>query len=295
MSSNGHRSTTVTSDADAVVEAAKTPLLELERIEFSYGHLQVLFGVDLSVDRGESVALLGTNGAGKSTLLGVVSGLLKPSVGRVVFEGEDITDATTQRRVELGMIQVRGGRATFPSLSVHENLKMGAYPFWNESELIGERLDGVLALFPQLESLLGREAGTLSGGQQQIMAIGRALMTDPKLLMIDELSLGLAPVILQDLVARLREISEGATTVIVVEQSLNVALSIARRAFFMERGTIRFEGATAELLERDDLARSVFFGSTGGASGAPAGSPPRGSKKTRSTSNSRRRARGKRG
>jgi branched-chain amino acid transport system ATP-binding protein len=237
-----------------------TPLLEVRDIEFSYGPLQVLFGVSLSVDEGERVALLGTNGAGKSTLLKTVSGLESPRRGRVLFDGEDITKASPEERVRRGIVQVAGGRATFPTLTVDENLRMGAYLFRRDRARVDAAVDHVLDVFPALRPRLRQAAGTLSGGEQQMMAFGRALVSQPRLLLIDELSLGLAPVVIATLLDVIERLAAEGTTMVLVEQSLNVSMSCAERAYFMEKGEIRFEGRTADLLERDDIARSVFFG-----------------------------------
>ncbi|MBW3664042.1 MAG: ABC transporter ATP-binding protein [Actinobacteria bacterium] len=247
-----------------MTEPSRTPLLEVDGLEVSYGPLQVLFGVSLHVDEGEAVALLGTNGAGKSTLLNTVSGLLHPTAGSIVFDGRDVTRLRPDQRVGLGVVQVSGGRATFPSLTVEENLRLGGYPFYADRARVSARVDEVLELFPELRMRLRQAAGTLSGGEQQMMAVGRALITDPRLLIIDELSLGLAPVVagkILDVVDRLRE---QGVTMLVVEQSIHVACAITDRAYFLEKGEVRFAGPTTELLERGDLARSVFFGAAQG-------------------------------
>lgn len=236
------------------------PLLQVTDLDCSYGPLQVLFGVSVEVPEGGQVALLGTNGAGKSTLLRAVAGLLPPTAGTVRFAGEDITALAPHDRVALGITLVEGGRATFPSLTVADNLRMGAYPFLRERRRVAARLDAALELFPQLRSRLDQPAGVCSGGEQQMMAIGRALVADPRLLMIDELSLGLAPIVMSEIVAAIERVAEAGTTVLLVEQSLNVALTMARSAYFMEKGAVRFSGPTIELLERGDLVRSVFFG-----------------------------------
>ena len=240
--------------------ADPTGLLEVRHLDCSYGHLQVLFDVSLTVPEGEQVALLGTNGAGKSTLLRTIAGLLAPGRGEVWFRGEEISRLRPYERVGRGLTLVEGGRATFPSLTVAENLRLGAYPCLRDRAVVEERLDRVLELFPALRPRLEQAAGTLSGGEQQMMAVGRALMADPMLLMIDELSLGLAPVVMQEIVRVVGELAASGTTLLLVEQSLNVALSVARSAYFMEKGTVRFSGRTGELLERGDLVRSVFFG-----------------------------------
>jgi len=236
------------------------PLLEVAELDCSYGPLQVLFGVSLQVpDRGR-VALLGTNGAGKSTLLRAVAGLLTPTAGTVRFAGEDVTGLDPHELVGRGMTLVEGGRATFPSLTVGDNLRMGAYPFLRDRQRVEARLDAVLDVFPQLRPRLTQPAGVCSGGEQQMMAIGRALVAEPRLLMIDELSLGLAPIVMAEIVTAIERVADAGTTVLLVEQSLNVALSLASTAYFMEKGAVRFSGPTSALLERGDLARSVFFG-----------------------------------
>ena len=236
------------------------PLLQVRDIDCSYGPLQVLFGVNLEVPRGARIALLGTNGAGKSTLLKVISGLVEPSRGTVHFKGRDVTKLAPEKRVALGMVQMAGGKATFPSLTLLENLRIGAYQFLNNRSLVESRLEEALALFPQLRARLDQQAGTLSGGEQQMMALGRALISGPELLMVDELSLGLAPVVMQEIVRMLEEALRRGITLLVVEQSLNVALTLAEKGYFMEKGEIRFSGSIADLVERGDLVRSVFFG-----------------------------------
>ncbi|MEX2558119.1 MAG: ABC transporter ATP-binding protein [Actinomycetota bacterium] len=235
-------------------------LLDVRDIDCSYGPLQVLFGVSIQIPRGARIALLGTNGAGKSTLLKVISGLVEPSRGSVTFKGADVTKMPPEKRVALGMVQMAGGKATFPSLTLLENLRIGAYQFLGNKPLVESRLEEVLDLFPQLRPRLGQQAGTLSGGEQQMMALGRALISGPELLMIDELSLGLAPVVMQEIVAMLEEALRRGITLLVVEQSLNVALTLAEDGYFMEKGEIKFSGPCGELVDRGDLVRSVFFG-----------------------------------
>jgi ABC-type branched-subunit amino acid transport system ATPase component len=234
--------------------------LEIRDLEFSYGPLQVLFDVGMSVGQGERVALLGTNGAGKSTLLKVVSGLEAPTAGQVLFDGEDITATSPEERVRRGIVQMAGGRATFPSLSVAENLRIGGYPFRRDAARLDDAVERALVLFPELKGRLRQAAGTLSGGEQQMMAMARALIARPTMLLIDELSLGLAPIVIAKILEVVEQLADEGMTMLLVEQSLNVALALAERAYFMEKGEIRFEGRTADLLERDDIARSVFFG-----------------------------------
>ena len=238
--------------------------VEVRGVDFSYGHVQVLFDVDLHVDRGEVLALLGTNGAGKSTLLRVVSGLESPSAGTVRHHGDDITALPAVDRVRRGIVQLPGGKAVFPSLTVLENLMAGGWThIWDRAEL-EPRIERALARFPVLRTRLDQPAGTLSGGEQQMLALAKALLLDPDVLCIDELSLGLAPVVVQELLETVEELRADGLTMIIVEQSLNVALALADRAVFMEKGTVRFEGPALELAERDDLARAVFLGSGGG-------------------------------
>ena len=237
-----------------------TALLQLDGIDVSYGPLQVLFDVSLDVEEGQTVALLGTNGAGKSTLLKAAAGLVAPEAGTVRFAGEDVTQRTPEARVERGLTLVEGGKSTFPSLTVAENIRLGAYPFLGETAKVDARFDRALDLFPQLRPRLQQAAGTLSGGEQQMVAIARALMAEPRLLMIDELSLGLAPVVMAEILRVVEEIAATGMTILLVEQSLNIALGLAATAHFMEKGEIRFSGRSDDLLERGDLVRSVFFG-----------------------------------
>lgn len=234
--------------------------LEVEGVDFSYGPLQVLFGVGISVGEGESVGLLGTNGAGKSTLLGVISGLLRPKRGVVRLFGEDISRLEPHERVGRGLMQISGGRAIFPSLSVAENVRLGAYGRLKDKQLVGSRMAEAFSVFPQLESRIDQAAGTLSGGEQQMVALARALVSGAKVLLIDEVSLGLAPVVMAEVMKMIGELASRGVTLVLVEQSLNVSLTLADRAYFMERGSIRFEGATADLVENTDLVRAVFFG-----------------------------------
>lgn len=248
--------------ADAQRAGQELPLLQATGINFSYGQVQILFDVDLQIAQGETVALLGTNGAGKSTLLRVLSGLEVPDRGVVRFDGHAITYAEPSVRVGKGIVQLNGGRSVFAPLSVIDNLRLGAY-LCDKSD-VDERVAEVLDLFPTLEHRRQQAAGTLSGGQQQMLGLAKALVLRPRLLIIDELSLGLAPVIVGELLRIVQQLKEQGTTMIIVEQSVNVALSIADRAIFMEKGEVRFEGPASELLERDDLLRAVFLGSEGG-------------------------------
>ena len=235
-------------------------ILDVSHVDFSYGQLQVLFDVDVSVRRGEVLALLGTNGAGKSTLLRVVSGLAAPDRGSIVFDGADVTRADAATRVRSGIVQVPGGNAVFPSLSVADNLDVGAHTFIRDRARVVRKVDEVLELFPDLRERIDVRAGSLSGGQQQMLAIAKGLLLDPQILLIDELSLGLAPVAVQAIVNVVGQLTAQGITMVLVEQSVNIALSIASRAIFMEKGAVQFEGPADQLLERDDLVRAVFLG-----------------------------------
>ncbi len=236
-----------------------TPALAaLRGVDFSYGQLQVLFGVDLEVRTGEVLGLLGTNGAGKSTVLRVLSGLAPPDHGTVELAGVDVTGVPAEDMVARGLAMVPGGKAMFPDLTVLESLGVGARLLPRPDR--PARIERELDRFPRLRERCTSLAGSLSGGEQQQLAIAKALLLDPELLCIDELSLGLAPVIVESLLDTVREVRAAGTTVVVVEQSLNIAASLCDRAVFLEKGTIRFEGAPRELLERGDIARSVFLG-----------------------------------
>lgn len=243
----------------------EVPVLQLANIDYSYGPVQVLFGVNFEVKRGETLALLGTNGAGKSTVLRVISGLAVPERGVVRLNGQNITYVAPETRArQLGIMQLPGGKGTFPSLTVHQNLTLSARLGAEDRDDVHRRVETVYALFPELVDRRKQVAGSLSGGQQQMLALARVLIHDPEILLIDELSLGLAPVVVQRLLELVEVLKEHGQTMVIVEQSLNVALSIADRAIFLEKGEVRFEGPARDLLERDDLARAVFFGSEGG-------------------------------
>ena len=240
------------------------PALQLNNIDFSYGPVQVLFDVAFEVKKGETLALLGTNGAGKSTILRVISGLGIPERGVVRLGGRTVTYTSPQLRSHLGIQQLPGGKGVFPDMTVRQNLVMGAYIHRRDSVDVERRIASVLELFPDLERRQGQRANSMSGGQQQMLALARVLLHEPEILLIDELSLGLAPTVVQDLLELIERLQKRGQTIILVEQSLNVALSIADRAIFLEKGQIRFEGSAQELLERDDLARAVFLGRDGG-------------------------------
>ena len=240
--------------------SAGATVLQVEGIDFSYGRLQVLFDVSLAVHEGEALALLGTNGAGKSTLLRVICGLECPNAGSVTFDGSDITGVAAERLPARGLVLVNGGKGVFGALSVGENLEMQALTVRKRSAWVRERRAYVLDVFPRIAERLGQAAGSLSGGEQQQLALAKALFLEPKVLCIDELSLGLAPVVVQELMETVRRLHDTGLTLVLVEQSLNIAASLCARAVFMEKGAVQFEGRTTELLERNDIARAVFLG-----------------------------------
>src|SRR5579872_4058698 len=254
---------TTPTERTPVVPPAPQTMLSCRGIDMSYGSVQILFGVDFTVAEGELVALLGTNGAGKSTLLKGICGLVKPKRGTVTFKGEDITKLPADVTARRGISLMPGGKGVFPTLSVAENLKMAAWLIRDDAERVEAARAEVLGLFPILGERYQQMAGNLSGGEQQMLALGSALMTRPELLMIDELSLGLAPTIVGQLLEVVAEIHRRGTTIVIVEQSVNVALNLAHRAAFREKGEVRFEGPTAELLERPDILRSVFIAGAG--------------------------------
>jgi branched-chain amino acid transport system ATP-binding protein len=244
-------------------------LLVVRHLDVHYDSVQVLFDVDFQVDEGEIVALLGTNGAGKSTLLKAISGLVDPSGGAIIFDGTDMTYTPPEEIVGRGVVQVPGGKGVFPSLTVAENLKLASWPYQGEPDYVAEATAAVLDYFPILRERWDDESGNLSGGEQQMLTLGMAFIAKPRLLMIDELSLGLAPIVVQQLLAIVEAIRDRGTTIILVEQSVNVALELAEEAYFMEKGEIRFHGPTRELLDRPDVLRAVFLEGAG-AMAAPA-------------------------
>ncbi|MYA75091.1 MAG: MFS transporter [Acidimicrobiaceae bacterium] len=236
------------------------PAVSLRDIDFSYGPVQVLFGVDLRIEPGETLALLGTNGAGKSTILRVISGLAVPSRGIVELGGRDITLTSPQTRVGLGIAQLPGGNAVFGPMSIHDNLRTAGWSLRKDGTVLADRIAEVLKTFPMLAERLDEPANELSGGQQQMLALAMVLIHKPEILLIDELSLGLAPTVVADLLEVVEQLREQGQTMIIVEQSLNVAAAIADRAVFIEKGHVRFDGPIRELAARGDIARAVFLG-----------------------------------
>jgi branched-chain amino acid transport system ATP-binding protein len=232
-------------------------LLTIEGLRAGYGAVEVLRGVDLHMAPGELVALLGSNGAGKTTLNSVVSGLVPTWAGRVVFDGQDLTGAHYRRVVQAGLIQVPEGRKVFPNLSVLENLELGA--FTRARARRAENLVRVFDTFPRLRERQTQLAGTMSGGEQQMLAIGRGLMAEPKLLILDEPSLGLSPLLVEEMFALIAQLRASGLAVLLVEQNVGQSLEIADRAYVMENGSIRFSGTSAELLASDTL-RQAYLG-----------------------------------
>jgi len=232
-------------------------MLQIEGLASGYGRVEVLRGVDLEVRSGETVALLGSNGAGKSTLNNTVSGLVSAWRGTVRFDGRDITRARSREVVQAGLIQVPEGRRVFPNLSVLENLELGAYARARERR--DANVERVYATFPRLAERRAQAAGTLSGGEQQMLAIGRGLMAEPRLLILDEPSLGLSPLLVEELFALIARLHAQGLAILLVEQNVAQSLAIAGRAYVMENGTIRFAGTPAELLATDEL-RQAYLG-----------------------------------
>jgi ABC-type branched-subunit amino acid transport system ATPase component/MFS family permease len=268
----------------ALAEAgADRSLLVCRGVEVAYDQVQVLFGADMEVKEGEIVALLGTNGAGKSTLLKAISGTEDPIGGAIFFDGRDITHADAVQTAKAGIVQVPGGKAVFPTLTVAEHLRAAGWLFRDDPDYLKQANEEVLEIFPRLRERYEQMAGNLSGGEQQMLALGMAFIAKPKLLMIDELSLGLAPTIVEQLLGIVRRIQQSGTAIILVEQSINVALTVAERAYFMEKGEVRFSGSTAELMERDDIVRSVFLEGAASTSGGAGEKPTRARSRARET------------
>jgi branched-chain amino acid transport system ATP-binding protein len=235
------------------------PLLRCDGIDVFYGRVHTLYGVTFEVREGEIVALLGVNGAGKSTLLKAISGILPCQVGHVTFAGERIDRLPSHEIVRRGVVQVPGGRGAFPGLTVWENLRLASAVLGRAARNDTSEIDRVVETFPWLAERRGQLAGTLSGGQQQQLLLARAFLARPRLIMIDELSLGLAPVLVEQLLEIVQEMNRRGVTVVLVEQNVDLALSISDRAYFLEKGEVRFEGPAAGLRERTDLLRSVFL------------------------------------
>jgi len=232
-------------------------MLSLEAVDAGYGTFQALFGIDLEVRPGEAVGVIGPNGAGKTTLMRVISGLIRPRRGKITMQGTDVLATQPHRIVSLGIAHVPENRRLFPRLSVEDNLKMGAY-MPEARARFGERLDFVFGLFPRMKERRHQLAGTMSGGEQQMCAIGRALMSDPKLLLLDEPSAGLAPVVVQQVFELVRRIREGGLTVLIVEQNVQQVLKVVDRAYLLEAGSIRASGTAAEMLASDTIKQAYL-------------------------------------
>ena len=233
-------------------------MLEVKDLQVYYGVIQALKGISFHVNQGEVIALIGANGAGKTTTLQTLTGILSPKSGSIVFEGKDLTRTPAHKIVEMGMAHVPEGRRVFADMSVYENLLLGAYTRKDKAE-IAESLASVYKRFPRLEERKGQRAGTLSGGEQQMLAMGRALMTRPRIILMDEPSMGLSPIFVNEIFDIIREVSESGTTVLLVEQNAKKALSIADRAYVLETGSITMDGKAEDLLN-DEAVQKAYLG-----------------------------------
>jgi len=234
-------------------------MLEINNINVHFGVIHALKGITLKVEDGEIVTLIGANGAGKTTTLRTISGLKKPTSGTIVLDGADITNTTPQQRVQMGISQVPEGRRVFSSMTVLENLELGAFLRKDKNE-IAKDLERVYESFPILKDRRKQAAGTLSGGEQQMLAIGRALMSRPKILMLDEPSMGLAPILVQEIFSIIKEINRSGTTILLIEQNASMALQIANRAYVMETGSIVLSGTGADLMQSNDIKKAYLGG-----------------------------------
>ena len=233
-------------------------MLEVKDLQVYYGVIQALKGISFHVNQGEVIALIGANGAGKTTTLQTLTGILSPKSGSIVFEGKDLTRTPAHKIVEMGMAHVPEGRRVFADMSVYENLLLGAYTRKDKAE-IAESLASVYKRFPRLEERKGQRAGTLSGGEQQMLAMGRALMSRPRIILMDEPSMGLSPIFVNEIFDIIREVSESGTTVLLVEQNAKKALSIAYRAYVLETGSITMDGKAEDLLN-DEAVQKAYLG-----------------------------------
>ncbi len=234
-------------------------MLKIENIDVYYGAIHALKGISAEVNEGEIVTLIGANGAGKSTILRTISGLLKPKAGQINFEGKSIAGVVAQDIVKLGISQVPEGRRVFANMSVLENLELGAY-IRNDKKGIQEDMENVFIKFPRLSERRSQLAGTLSGGEQQMLAMGRALMSRPRLLLLDEPSMGLAPLLVKEIFSIIKEINASGTTVLLVEQNAHMALSIAHRAYVLETGRITLSGDAKELAASEEIRKAYLGG-----------------------------------
>lgn len=232
-------------------------ILEVKDLEVYYGVIQAIKGISFEVNQGEIIALIGANGAGKTTTLQTITGLIPAKAGNIIYEGEDITRIPSHKLVGMGMAHVPEGRRVFAQLTVLQNLKLGAYTRKDKGE-VEETLGSIYARFPRLEERKNQLAGTLSGGEQQMLAMGRALMSHPKLIVMDEPSMGLSPIYVNEIFDIIKEINEGGTTVLLVEQNAKKALSIAHKAYVLETGKIVLSGDAKELMN-DDLVKKAYL------------------------------------
>lgn len=232
-------------------------MLEIKDLEVYYGVIQAIKGVSFEVNEGEVIALIGANGAGKTTILHTITGLLEARKGTVTFDGKDITKVPAHKIVTMGMAHVPEGRRVFANLSVLQNLKMGAYTRKDKNE-IEQTLQTIYKRFPRLEERQNQLAGTLSGGEQQMLAMGRALMSHPRILLMDEPSMGLSPIFVNEIFDIIKKVSAGGTTVLLVEQNAKKALSISNRAYVLETGNIVLEGKAEELLNNDSIKKAYL-------------------------------------
>ncbi|MDE6686987.1 MAG: ABC transporter ATP-binding protein [Lachnospiraceae bacterium] len=232
-------------------------MLEVKDLQVYYGLIQAIKGVSFEVNQGEVIALIGANGAGKTTILHTITGLIQPKSGSVIFEGTDITKVPGHKIVSMGMAHVPEGRRVFANLSVYQNLKMGAY-IQKDKKVIGETLEMIYKHFPRLEERKNQLAGTLSGGEQQMLAMGRALMSSPKMILMDEPSMGLSPLLVKEVFSIIEYCHESGITILLVEQNAKMALGIADRAYVLETGNITMSGKAAEMLENEDVKKAYL-------------------------------------
>jgi len=235
------------------------PLLNIEDLVVSYGAIRALHGISFHVDEGEVVTLIGANGAGKSTTLRTISGLLPPDQGRIMYDGTDLTRVGADMIVRMGIVQVPEGRKIFAPLTVRENLEMGAYTRRDQAE-IEESMEQVFNLFPRLSERAEQRGGTLSGGEQQMLAVARALMGKPRLLLMDEPSMGLAPVLVEEIFSTIEQISQQGVTILLVEQNAHMAFSVANRGYVLETGVVQLEGTSTELRENPQVRQAYLGG-----------------------------------
>ncbi len=232
-------------------------MLEVKDLQVYYGLIQAIKGVSFEVNQGEVIALIGANGAGKTTILHTITGLIQPKAGSVIFEGTDITKVPGHKIVSMGMAHVPEGRRVFANLSVYQNLKMGAY-IQKDKKVIDETLEMIYKHFPRLEERKNQLAGTLSGGEQQMLAMGRALMSSPKMILMDEPSMGLSPLLVKEVFSIIEYCHESGITILLVEQNAKMALGIADRAYVLETGNITMSGKASEMLENEDVKKAYL-------------------------------------